>query len=76
MGVKNLLRFVILTLLGLLAVACAPATAPTPTVAPANDPPAGEAQASGSTVKRGVSEDITLVASTGRPQFLDSYATW
>lgn len=60
-------------LVGLLALtACGP-TAAEPTAAPpapvAVETPATEAPALDPT-------DVTLVANTGRPQFLNSFATW
>lgn len=72
MTLKTLLRLLLLGVLGWLALAaCAPsATAPTPSsgvdrvIGPSDDgglyPP----------------QDLSLISSTGRPQFINSYANW
>lgn len=66
--VKYLIRILFMTGLGLLAVtACAPAAAPSPP------------QSSGVVGDEGglyPLQDLSLVAATGRPQFLHSYADW
>lgn len=68
---KLLIRLLVTALLGMLATACATAAQQNVTVAPATgiERPAS--------VERAYSpSDASLVASTGRPQFLDSYADW
>lgn len=65
------LHWIVLVLVGLLAVACAPAAAPTST--PTTLPTEAAPETAASTEP---TEDITLVGRTGRPQFLDSFAHW
>lgn len=70
---KTLLRLCILTVLGWLSLsACSPAAAPPTSVVPVNSIP------SDSTTFDGLypAQDLALVAATGRPQFLNSYADW
>jgi hypothetical protein len=62
---KTLFRFLCFALLGALVAACAGAPA-TPTAAP----PAAAGNAEGSEV------DVSMIAKTGRPQLIDSFATW
>jgi hypothetical protein len=59
---KTLVGILCFALLGALA-ACAPAA--TPTAAP---PAAGNAEAA--------DIDVSMIARTGRPQLIDSFATW
>lgn len=63
------LRWIMFALIGLLAMACAPA----PTAAPTPLPTEAAPEAAASTHP---TEDISLVGATGRPQFLDSFAHW
>jgi hypothetical protein len=70
---RYLLRVVLLALAGLIAATCAAAPAtPTPAPTPASAP--AEPGAAPPLLVR--SEDVSMVGSTGRPQFLDSYANW
>lgn len=64
----KLLRFALLIGLGLLA-ACAPA-AMTPTAAP------DDSQVVGTEGGLYPLQDLALISSTGRPQFIHSYADW
>lgn len=65
-NVKRILRLICLALFGLLA-ACAAAPA-----LPTDQPADPESAAPGTQP----TEDFTLIGKTGRPQFLDSFATW
>jgi hypothetical protein len=58
---KTLFRLLCLALLGALASACAGAPA---------TPPAAAGNAEGSDV------DVSMIANTGRPQLIDSFANW
>lgn len=65
----NPLRWIAVILVGLLAGACAAAA---PTATPTSPP----AEVTPETASTQPTEDISLVGTTGRPQFLDSFAHW
>lgn len=68
----KLLRLLFLAFLGCLALAaCAPNTGNL-----ASGAPASSKQIVGSEGGLYAPQDLSLVANTGRPQFLDSYADW
>lgn len=68
---RLILRILFLTLLAMVAAACA-------TTAPTAQPEATSAptQAAVTNAQGYVPSDVSIVANTGRPQFLDSYADW
>lgn len=72
MTLKTLLRLLLLGILGGLALAaCAPSsTAPTS--------PAGVESIIGPSDDGGLypQQDLSLISSTGRPQFINAYANW
>ncbi len=69
---KTFLSLLCVALLGGLAAACAPTltAAPTPTSETLSSPAPAQPAASVP------SEDLSLIATTGRPQFLNSFARW
>lgn len=71
---KTILSLIFVALLGGLAAACAPAS-PTP-APPTSTPAAAPAAAPTLPAIRVPSEDLSLIAATGRPQFLNSFARW
>ena len=76
---RRLLLFVIL-LMGLLLVACGGSVAEEATVPPSTADEAATAVSTESGPvnpnRRYAVPDLTLVANTGRPQFLNSFANW
>lgn len=72
MTLKTLFRLLMLSILGWLALAaCAPSsTAPTA--------PTGAESVIGPSDDGGLypPQDLSLISSTGRPQFINSYANW
>lgn len=76
---KSVLRLLFLGVLGLLSLAaCAPAAvSPTPTSEAAGGAPAApERQVVGSNSDIFPPQDLSAIGTTGRPQFLNSYANW
>jgi protein-disulfide isomerase len=69
---KLILRIGFLSLMALIAAACATTSLTTPTAQPTSTPAPTQAN----TNQGYVPSDVSLVANTGRPQFLDSYADW
>jgi len=68
---KLILRILFLILLAFVAAACASSTTPTA------QPEAASTVPPQATSDQGyVPSDVSMVANTGRPQFLDSYADW
>lgn len=81
--VKTLLRLLMLSILGWLTLsACSPSAAPPTSAPPTRAPqtPTGvESSTPGATATfDGLypPQDLSLVANTGRPQLLNSYANW
>ncbi len=72
---KTILSLIFVALLGGLAAACAPASL-APTVRLTSTPSAAPAAAPTLPAVRVPSEDLSLIAATGRPQFLNSFAHW
>jgi thiol:disulfide interchange protein len=64
-----MLRFTVLALVIISVAACAPAASPTPTSS-------AETNVVGSEGGLYPPQDLSLVSSTGRPQFINSYADW
>jgi uncharacterized lipoprotein YajG len=66
---KLILRILFLSLLASVTAACAATSSTIPAAQP-------EATAVPTQPNSYVPSDVSLVANTGRPQFLDSYADW
>ncbi len=71
---KFIFRILFLSFLAVVAAACATTTSPTPTAQP--DAAVAPTEASVTSDQGYVPSDLSMVANTGRPQFLDSYADW